>query len=190
MSIAKRLEEAIEKMARGDPEGALLPVCTAIDATATKHYGMRGRKSYKDFIDGNLGLVTRFAFGGVSVLHMRVKYSHPDAPKDADGMCTFQDVLYHVVRSGLVHKAALPDTLKFTSEGVFKVEEGSLLLPSALIFGFIIAVVACPANREERIGRDTSFAYRGLRLELNHVWGKKKELEDLFSAVEALTNGQ
>ena len=38
MSIAKRLEEAIEKMAQGDPEGALLPVCTAIDASATKHY--------------------------------------------------------------------------------------------------------------------------------------------------------
>jgi hypothetical protein len=36
VSIGKRVAEAVEKMAKNDAEGALLPISSAADATATK----------------------------------------------------------------------------------------------------------------------------------------------------------
>jgi hypothetical protein len=39
MSIGKRIAEAVEKSSKGDPEGALISVSIAIDATASKLYG-------------------------------------------------------------------------------------------------------------------------------------------------------
>jgi len=45
MSIAKRIAEAIEKMAQDNAEGALLPVCATVDASVKKHFGKGGRSS-------------------------------------------------------------------------------------------------------------------------------------------------
>lgn len=96
-------------MARNDPERALLPLSAAIDATATKLYTQRGRKSYKEFIHQNLNLITEVSFG-TSILNINLKYDHPDLEADPDGRCSIQNILYHVVRCGLVHSAELPQT--------------------------------------------------------------------------------
>lgn len=112
VSIAKRVAEAVEKMAQDDVEGALLPISAAIDATATKHFNRGGRDSYKRFLHENLGLITKIAFGP-SVLNINLKYDHPDIETGPDGLCTIEQILYHVIRCGLAHNADLPSTLKF-----------------------------------------------------------------------------
>ena len=43
MSIGKQVSEAIDKMQAGDTEGALYALCSAVDATATREYGKRGK---------------------------------------------------------------------------------------------------------------------------------------------------
>jgi len=181
MSIAKRVAEAVEKMSQNDAEGALLPVSAAIDATATKHFNRRGRKSYKDFIHENLGLITEVAFGQ-SVMNINLKYDHPDLEPGPDGLCTIQDILYHVVRCGLAHSAELPSTLKFVDEYKFQVENDLLVLPSSLVYGLIAAVVVCPENADQTIPDHYGLNVRGFQIKLNDLWGKKQELENLFAA--------
>jgi len=185
VSIAKRVAEAVEKMAQNDAEGALLPISSAVDATATKHFNRRGRRSYKDFIHENLGLITKVALGP-SVLNIKLKYDHPDLETGPDGLCTIEDILYHVVRCGLAHSAELPSTLKFVDENRFQVDNGLLVLPASLIYGLIAAVVVCPENTDQSIADNYGLNVRGFQIRLNDLWGRKAELENLFAAMEAI----
>ncbi|MBE7466105.1 MAG: hypothetical protein HS116_21725 [Planctomycetes bacterium] len=185
MSIAKRVAETFERMAQNDAEAALLPISTAIDATATKHFKRRGRKSYKDFIHENLGLITKVGFGP-TIMNINLRYNHPDLKAGPNGLCTIQDILYHVVRCGLAHAAELPSTLKFVDENRIQVENGLLVLPASLIYGLIVAVIVCPENSNQTISSNYVLNTRGFRIVLNDWWGRKSELEDLLAGKESI----
>ena len=185
MSIGKRVAEAVDKLAQNDAEGALLPISSAVDATATKHFNRRGRKSYKNFIRENLGLITKVGFGA-SMMNVSFKYDHPDLETGPDGVCTIQDILYHVVRCGLAHSAELPSTLKFVDENKCQAGNGLLVLPASLIYGFIAAVVVCPENTDQTIPERYRMNVRGFQITLNDLWGKKTEFENLLAAMEAI----
>ncbi len=192
MSVGKRVEEAIAKMDAADPEGALFQISSAIDATAKKECGKGGRASYKGFIHGNLGLITEFAFRGQSILNLHLGYKHPEIDTDEKGCCTIEDVFYHAVRCSLYHEAGLPSDLRFTDEGQIRVEGGSVVLPSALIYGLIAAVVLSPANANERVS-GTSVLKLGdspqeLPLLLNCLWGKRNEFFWLRDALRQTAN--
>lgn len=185
MSIAKRVAEAVEKMAQDDAEGALIPISIAIDATASKHFKCQGRKCFKEFIHDNLGLITKVGFGP-SILNINLKYDHPHLEPNPDGLCSIEDIFYHVVRCGLLHAGELPSTLKFVNEYKFQVEDGLLVLPSSLIYGLIAAVVVCPEKLDQTIPDNYALNIRGFEIKLNILWGKKQELENLYSAMDAI----
>lgn len=185
MSISKRITEAVQKMAENDAEGALLPLSSAVDATATKHFSRSGRKSYKDFIHENLDLITKVAFGK-SIMNINLKYHHLDLDTGPDGLCTIQDILYHVVRCGLAHAAELPSTLKFVNENKWQVEDNLLVLPASIVYGLITAVVVCPENADQTISVEYGLNVRGFQIGLNKLWGKKQELLNLFAAMDAI----
>lgn len=185
MSIGKMVLEAVEKMAQKDAEAAMLPISSALDATATKYFGQRGRKSYKNFIHENLGLITRVGFGP-SILNINLKYDHPDIEKRPNGMCTIQEILYHAVRSGIIHNAEMPANLQFVYESKFQVENGMILLPASLVYGFIASVVVCPANTDQSVAEGYGLNIRGFQVELNKLWGKKQQLENLLDAMDTL----
>lgn len=176
MSVGKRVEEAIAKMDADDPEGALYQISSAIDATAKKQFTKGGRASYKDFIHENFGLITDVAFAGRRILNLHLGYEHPEIKPDDKGLCSVEDVLYHAVRCGLFHEARLPTNLRFTTEGQIRVDEGSLVLPSALIYGLIAAIVVSPANSGERVSGTSVLNLGGSPLLLNCLWGKRHEL--------------
>jgi len=183
MSVGKRVSESIDKMAAGDAEGALIPASIAVDATASQLFPTeKNNSAYKQFISDNLATITKFAFGGTSITQsLRVKYYHPDLIPDSDGLCSFEQIMYHVVRCGLLHAAELPSDLKFTNEGVIKVKDNSLILPASLIFGLIVAVVVSPTNAGESIGDSYTLNFRDNHQKLNELWGNKLELETLMA---------
>ena len=185
MSISKRVAEAIEKLAASDPEGALLPISTALDATATKHFGRRGRTSYKDFIYQNLELISRIAFGP-TIQNLNLKYEHPELPETPDNMHSIQDILYHVVRCSLTHSAELPSSLIFTNEGKLEVREGRLVFPDSLIYGIIVAVVVCPANSDQSISSGYRISMSDNSLELNDFWGQREKLDQFYVSRNAI----
>lgn len=189
MSIGKRVTEALEKMEKNDAEGALLPISSALDATATKYFRRGGRKSYKDFICQNIGLIIRVGFHpGFDPTKWWFKFDDPDfeylktGPLDS---CSIQDILYHVVRCGLAHSAELPPSLKFIDERSFEAKDGILHMPASLIHGLIAAVVLCPENTDQTVPDNHILDVRGLPIKLNDLWGKKIEFEELLAAMFA-----
>jgi len=188
MSVGKRISDTINKMEDADPEGALFQICAAIDVTAKNESGKSGRKNYKDFIRQNLGLITDIAFGGRKILNLNLAYDHPKLKKNANGCVPLQDLFYHVVRCGLYHEATLPDDLKFTDDMQIRIEEdGVLVLPSALIYGLICAVIVSPANREERAPKEAMLNFGKFPIPINKMWGHRNELLWLLDAVNEVT---
>ena len=177
MSIGKRIAEAVEKSAKGDPESALLSVSIAIDATASKLYGKSGRSSYKKFIHENFALITKAAFGSLTIGSLSIKYAHPDIEPHPDGRCPIEDIFYHVVRCGLLHQAYLHSSIRFTDKIHFSAKEGILTLPNSIVVGLIVAVVACPVNSGETSPVECSVTLGRIERPLNGLWGKRDELE-------------
>jgi len=188
MSIGKRISDTIDKMEAADPEGALFQICAAIDVTAKNEFGKSGSKNYKNFIHQNLGLITDIAFGGRKILNLNLAYDHPELKKNVDGSVPVQDIFYHIVRCGLYHEATLPDDLKFTDDMQIRIEEnGVLVLPSALIYGLICAVVVSPANRDERAPKEAMLNFGEFPIPINKMWGHRNELLWLLDAVNEVT---
>ncbi len=180
MSVSKRVESAIERMQEDDAEGALFQISSTVDATAKREYDKRGGKSYKTFIHENLGMIVDVSFPARRVHNLNLHYPHDDISTDENGLCSIQDILYHAIRCGLYHEAKLPDNLKFTNEGQIRVEDDSLVLPSALIYGLIVAVVVSPVNSEERVSESVMLNFDGISMLLNCLWGKRAEMRWLL----------
>jgi len=184
MSIAKRIEEAITKMDAGDFEGALIPTSIAVDATAIQEYpNTRNSTAYKNFIHENFEIISKVSSGGtVTIGNLKLKYNHPDITPDQDGMCSIEQILYHVVRCGLLHTASLPSNLKFINKGMIKVDTNSVILPTGFIYGLLAAVVVSPFNKHQRLSSDSVFKIREYIIPLNELWGNKEKLVELYSA--------
>ena len=188
MGISKRIAEAIDRMCAGDAESALIPACIAVAATSHQVYPTKSdNQSYKDWLHDNLALITRVGMGNVSIANFYLKYKHPDLKPDNNDYCSLEQILYHVVRCGLIHNAELPSTIKFTSEGVIKIDnDGILTLGSSLIYGLIVAVIVCPVNAGGKIPADYSIIVAGKTLPLNRLWGNKATLFNLLEANETV----
>ena len=181
MSVSKRVEDAIDKTVSGDTESALIPVSIAIDATASQVYPhKRNNQAYKEWLHDNLTLITKVGMGNVSIENIHLKYSHRDLQPDHKGLCSIEQLLYHVVRCGLLHKAELPNTLKFSSEDVIKIEGDTLTLGSSLLNGLILAVVVSPVNANEKAQNNYGITVFGKHILLNEIWGKKEVVLNMF----------
>jgi hypothetical protein len=190
MSIGKRVSEAIDKMEVGDPEGSLFQICAAIDVTAANEFGKTGGATYKEFVHQNLALITDIALGGRRILNLKFQFDHPGLKKSADGSVSVQEILYHVVRCGLYHEAAIPSTLEFLREAQIRAEGGVLKLPASLIYGLIIAVVVSPGNRHELAPKQGMLNIGDFPIPINKLWGRRNELLWLLDAVNEVTRLQ
>ena len=184
MSIAKRIIEAYDKMNIRDTEAALIPASIAVDATAKKEYPelKRTDKAYKQFLHKNLELITRVAFGGNKAItnSLRIKYKHPKIKTDKEGLCSIEQVWYHVVRCGLLHDGCLPSSLRFIWQNTIKVDDDLLVLPATFVYGLMFAVIASPVNISESAPHNYGITCGENCALLNDLWGQKDRLLKLF----------
>jgi hypothetical protein len=185
MSVGERVAQAIGRMDARDPEGALFQICAAVEVTARREYGGKGGAIYRQFVHENLGLITKAALGP-SISNLRLAFEHPEIERGPDGRCSVQEIVYHAVRCGLYHEAGLPPNLKFTEEQRIRIDGGTLYLPASLVYGLIVAVISCPANKDETApAPDCGVSVRGFLIPLGKLWGKRAELLALYQAMDA-----
>jgi len=187
MSIAKRITEAIDKLVAADYEAALIPASIAVDATASQVYPTKNNnEAFKDWLHDNLALITHIGMGGVSIVgNFSFEYSHPDIRTDENGLCSLEQILYHVVRCGLLHGAKLPSTLRFGQPGITTWEGDTLVLSGGLISGLIAAVVVSPINVGETAPDSYGITVSGRATSLNTLWGQRQALMDIVERKNA-----
>ena len=176
INIGDRLKEAIDYMDRKSPiEYALTPTCIALDLTAKKvaRKDKSSRSDYKDFISDYMWLITYMGLPGILAGQIKIKFSHPDIKNDSKGYCGIEDIVYHVIRCGLIHSTGLDSRIRWEEGTVLGTDNsGILTLSSKFIWGLIGAIVFCPQNRDEKIGKTYWISIGDFKFFIQEVWGR------------------
>lgn len=185
-SIPEYIVDAIEKMQKGQNHLSLVSVCNAVDATAKKEYPQSPKigERYVNFISDNMRIITTAGFG-VQTSDFRFR----NIFKNVKGMEKFnddkdvsiKDLVYCVVRCGLIHSATLPKELSFHQGTSIKLENQSLVIPISLVWGLVFAVVGAPSNTGNISGSNLSVKFPSEELiQLDLLWGQKAKIKDLL----------
>jgi len=184
--IGKRVADAFEHLEANDPDGAMFAICAAIEATAAKEFGRGGRSNYKKFVHDNMKVITHVGLG-MYIHNLNVAISHPDLPVDVNGLCSFQDVMYHAVRCSLYHEAGLPSVVRFHEARVLEAANGCIVLPSPLIWGLVMSVVIAPVNSGEQSPKINLLNIPGFGpLPVNQMWGRRSKVIWLLETADAM----
>lgn len=184
LNIGKLIAESIDHLDKGEIDQALVDVSIAIDATAKREYQAKGKRHFKDFIRQNMQLISRAGTVNITCQAMRFRLKHPDLRPGADGEVGLEDILYELVRCGLLHEGDLPSCIRFGQEMVFANDGMVITLPKHLIFGLILAVVVSPMNSDQAI--PAKYVYKAVggsldvQLVLNDCWGRRDEVRKVL----------
>lgn len=128
-------------------EEALCLVCSAIDASAAQCYpDKKVTERYKAFLRDNFRTITDIGFPGISADSIRIKVNADidNLKPDADGYVSMEQIIYHVLRCGLVHSCNIDSSIKFTDHTIIgDWNVGEFFIPKAVIWGLIAAVETC-----------------------------------------------
>ena len=174
MTIAERVVECIEKSAVDDTVNALIQVCIAMDATAKNEYPneVKVGKRFRRFIQANHDVITFFSLNGTIVKN-----------KFQVGGQTFDEVIYKVVRCGLLHEGELPNLLRFVPPGQPLTFSDQLWhLPTTFVLGNLLAVVGAPTNASYRIHPKYGVSISGRDFAINDLWGHIDKVRDAIYA--------
>lgn len=174
-NIGNFLSDAINKIIAGDYEMATASLCIAISGTAIKAFPNENKDStrYKRFLQQYMSLIIYVATGLAlkKGAPFRVHFDHPKVPKDSEGNCSLEDILYHIIRCGLLHEAVFPSIIILGNN-----ISGNGEVPIGILSGLIIAVIVAPENIYERLTQDYSQIINGKNVNLNDFWGREQEL--------------
>lgn len=156
---------------------ALSLACSAVDATSTKMFPDEKYNNvrYKSFLQKNMRLVTTFGMPGVSAGGIRIKCVNiPELKTDKENMASLEDIIYHVIRCGLIHQCEIEDKIEFTERTMLGDFKGKFRVPYAIILGLIMAVILSKENAAESMPKSHKVYLNGKHVDLNSLWGKGK----------------
>lgn len=185
ITVGDRIQSMIDHMEKGEIELALSDVCIAIDITAQKYYG-EARSSascYKKFLKENIWMIVATGMGTLIADAIKIPFKQKDIKNDDQGYCTLEEIIYHVMRCGLVHGTGEDSKIVWNNRIPLALDkDGNLNLSPSFIWGFALCVITCPVNREETV-RDTcwistvSFKYL-----INDLWGKRDSIKKMIKS--------
>lgn len=144
MSVNSFLEAAQYLYNNNFYDEAFCLVCIAIDTSAQKQNpNLKVGERYKKFIASNFRIICNKGFPGVAADSIRIKVNVKlkNLKLDESGYVGVEDIIYHVIRCGLVHDCGIDQSIKFFDNTVIgNWEEGLFFLPKSIIMGLIDAV--------------------------------------------------
>jgi hypothetical protein len=178
ITVAQRVMHAIDGIGRGEYEYALEDAAVAIDISAQRHAGKSssGRSDYKAFLEQYFWVIELMALNGIDLqksVFENLTIEGISAPK-------LPDLIYHVVRCGLVHSTGLPPNLVFVPGRVASFAHEHTSLPAQMIWGLLAIVVFAKVNASEKSVGDYFFNYEDSRFLIRDNWGKEDLLRTLY----------
>ena len=95
--------------------------CIVIDACSAKEYPDRSNaKRYKLFLKRHFSTICKYGFPGIQATNIRIKVNVPDSNliPDENGYVDMEQIIYHVLRCGLVHDCSIEKTIRFLYKGI------------------------------------------------------------------------
>ena len=175
LTVGDRVQEAIDYMDKGKIEHALTPACIAIDMTAQLYYKKEksSKVDYKNFIKEYLWLITYMGLPGIFSNSLKIQFNHPNIKLDQDGFCSIEDIIYHVIRCGLVHSDGIDSKIEWNKIITLgNGRNGNLLLSDNLIWGIIGSIVFSEVNANEKVGEFCWISIADFKFFINDIWGR------------------
>ena len=144
MSIKSFVSAAKILYAEGFYEESLCLTCSAIDACSALVYpDKRVTNRYKLFLKAHFRTISKIGFPGISASGIRIKVNIgiPELKTDSNGYVDMEQIIYHVVRCGLVHSCSINTSVVFIDQTMIgDWNADKFYLPKALLLGLIAAV--------------------------------------------------
>ncbi len=143
MSIQSFLDSAEILYDNQKYDEALCLVCIAIDACASKQYpNKRNAERYKLFLKKHFSTICRYGFPGIEASCIRIKVNIPciELKPDSNGYVDMEQIIYHVLRCGLVHECNIEDTIQFTDTSNIEDWNEKFFIPKDIIWGLMEAI--------------------------------------------------
>ena len=190
ITIGYRIKEAIDYMDQGKIELALTPTCIALDMTAQSYYAKQNssKKDYKNYVKEYFWLITYMGLPGILSNSLKIPFIHPNVALDADGFCSLEEIIYHVIRCGLVHSTGVDPKIKWNNVISLGLDEsGNLLLSSKLIWGLIGSVIFSDINNNQKIDDIYWISIADFKYFINDAWGKSnipKKIVKIYTGID------
>ena len=145
MSIQSFVDSAIMLYENDKYYEALCLTCIAIDACSAKIHSSEtsNAKRYKQFLKSYFRTICEFGFPGISASSIRIKVNSAveGLRLDDKGYVDMEQIIYHILRCGLVHNCKIEETIEFTEDTIIgDWEEDKFYIPKRIIWGLIAAV--------------------------------------------------
>ena len=180
ITISQRVLHAIDSIERGEYEYALEDATIAIDVSARRRVGksQSARSDYKAFLSEYFWVIELMALNGIDLeksVFANLTIEGVSVPK-------LPDLIYHVVRCGLVHSTGLPSNLAFVPGRVASFSHEQISLPAQVIWGLLASVVFAKVNASEKSVGDYFFTCESSRFLIRDSWGKADLLRPLYDS--------
>jgi hypothetical protein len=178
ITVAQRVMHAIDSVGRGEYEFALEDAAVAIDISAQRHFGKQqsAKSDYKAFLDEYFWLIELMALNGINLeTSIFQNLTIPGVP-----VPRMPDLVYHIVRCGLVLSTGLPPNVVFVpGRGALFAHE-YVSLPEQVIWGLLASVVFAKANSAEKSDGDCFLSYENLRFSIRDHWGREDLIRPIY----------
>jgi len=181
MSIGTFVSASFDALQDGKYDIALALTCSAVDATATRCFPSikQNNQRYKSFLKENMRIITTFGMPGLSAGGIRIKCSNlPGLKTDDSQMAGLEDILYHIVRCGLLHQCEIDREIVFTNNTQLGDFENRFRLPFTIVVGLLMSVVLCEYNKNEHLPKVHTIKFRDREIPVNAMWGLGNEPEN------------
>lgn len=103
---------------------------------------------------------------------LKFEFSNDGYP---DGMTSFEDVVYSVLRCSLLHEGEMPEKVNFINESYIAMKDGKMQFPIALIGSLLFTVIASPSNKGQRVSENSHFMFGEVKSFVNDMWGSEEK---------------
>lgn len=185
VSVGQRVQSMIDHMSKGEVELALSDICIAIDITSQKYYNEPASSAscYKRFLKENIWMIVVTGMGSLVTEAIKLPFTHKDIKSDDEGYCTLEQIIYHVMRCGLIHGTGEDSKIIWNNRIPLALDkDGNLNLSPSFIWGFALCVITCPVNREEKV-RDTCWvSTASFKYLINDLWGQRESVKKMIKS--------
>lgn len=183
ITVGDRIQSMIDHMGKGEFELALSDVCIAIDITSQRYFeeDKSSATCYKKFLRENIWMILATGMGSMIAESIKIPFSHPDIKMDQEGYCTLEQIVYHVMRCGLIHGTGENSKIVWNNQiSLVLDKDKNLNLSPSFIWGFALCVIVSPVNKNERVGDTCWISTCGFRYLINDLWGKRESVKKMI----------
>lgn len=130
-----------------------------------------------------MDIITHFGFPGIHATGIMIKCINvPLLKADSNGYVGIEDIIYHVIRCGLIHECEVENLIEYTDETIIGDFNGKFKMPKQLFWGLTLATIFCEKNKDEQSEDIVNINIKGKDFSINDLWGKENEFrQTLFS---------